>query len=280
MLKSFISSCPVLWGALLLMHLVTPQISWARTQFTRSDFNPAVMKIKEDDYLGRTAPDIKILDDTGRALTLGSLTNRPLILLLIYYNCPNICPLLGEGLADALNNIGDLRAGADYNVLVLSFNKDDTPEKAREFKKRLQRQAKQEGIERWVFATAAEADIKSLTEAVGYRFFYSSEDKMFVHPSVYVFLSPDRKITRYIFGIKPDPFSIRLAILESVKGIIGKVPISTIATLACYRYDPESRGYVLNLPFLFASVGVVMAIMTAILTIVVYRKRKCLKSDA
>ncbi len=261
-----------------LALFITPQ-SFARTQFTKSDFNPAVMKIKEDDYLGKTAPDIKMLDDTGRALTLGSLTSRPLILLLIYYNCPNICPLLGEGLANSLNYIGDLKLGTDYNVLVLSFDRGDTPEKAAEFHRKLQRQVGLQDIDRWVFATAAEDDIKTLTEAVGYRFFYSSEDNMFVHPSVYIFLSPGRKITRYIFGIKPDPFSIRLAILESVRGVIGKVPISSLATLACYRYDAESRGYVLNLPFLFASVGVVMAVMTAILTIVVYRKRKCLKTD-
>ncbi|GAB4406924.1 MAG: SCO family protein [Thermodesulfovibrionales bacterium] len=262
-----------------MILLIIPQIAQARTQFTKSDFNPMVMRIKEDDYLGKIAPDIKMVDETGRTLSLSSFSKTPLILLLIYYDCPNICPLLGEGLADALNNIGDLRIGSDYNVLVLSFNKGDTPEKAVEFHRKLQRQVRLQDIDRWVFATAKEDDIKTITEAVGYRFFYSSEDNMFVHPSVYIFLSPGRKITRYIFGIKPDPFSIRLAVLESFKGVIGKVPISSLATLACYKYDAESRGYVLNLPFLFASVGVVMAVMTAVLTFVVYRKRKGLKTD-
>jgi protein SCO1/2 len=184
--------------------------------------------------------------------------------------------LLGEGLADALDNIKDLKSGGDYNVLVLSFDKNDIPEKAREYRKKLQRQLKFAGINEWVFATAKEEDIKSITESAGYRF-YSAEDKTFVHPSVFIFLSPERKITRYIFGVKPDPFTVRLAILESVTGRIGKVPVSSLITLACYKYDSETHGYILNLQVLFASVGVVLAVMTGILSVIVYRKKKSLR---
>jgi len=265
-------------ATLFMILLGIPNLSEAKTPLlSKSDFDPKILKIKEDDYLGKTAPDIKFLDETGRTLSLSSFS-KPLILLLIYYDCPVMCPLLGEGLTDALNNMGDLKVGEDYSVVVLSFNKDDTLEKAREFHKKLLTRIKSPSIDNWIFAIAKEEEIKSITEALGYRFFYSAEDKMFVHPSVYVFLSPERKITRYIFGIKPDSFNIRLAILESVKGRIGKVPISSLVTLACYKYDPDSRGYLINLPVLFGSVGVVMAVMTGILSFIVYRKRKSFRT--
>ncbi len=262
---------------LFVVLVITAQIAEA-IPFGGSDFNPSVMKINEDDYLGKTVPDIKMIDESDNRLSLSSFSKRPLILLLIYYDCPNICPLLAEDLASAINNIADLKVGSDYNVLVLSFNKNDTPEKAREFHKRLQMSIKSPNVAKWIFATTNEEDIKSLTKAVGYRFFYSTEDRMFIHPVVYIFLSPEREITRYIFGLRPDPFSIRLAILESAKGRIGKVPIASWITLACYKYDSKSHGYILNLPFLFASVGVVMAVMIGILSCVVYRKKKSLKN--
>lgn len=266
-------------ATLYMILLGIPNLSEAKTPLlSKSDFDPMILKIKDDDYLGKTAPDIKFLDETGKTLSLSSFS-KPLILLLIYYDCPVMCPLLGEGLTDALNNIGDLKAGSDYSVVVLSFNKDDTLEKVREFHKKLLTRIKSPSIDNWVFAITKEEEINRITEALGYRFFYSTEDKMFVHPSVYVFLSPERKITRYIFGIKPDSFNIRLAILESIKGRIGKVPISSLVTLACYKYDADSRGYLINLPVLFASVGVVMAVMTGILSFIVYRKRKSFKTN-
>ncbi len=261
-----------------LATLIVPDTSSAKIRFETSDFDPATLRIKEDDYLGRVVPDLKMADESGRMLSLSSFSGKPLILLLIYYDCPNICPLLGEGLSDGLSNVKDLTLGNDYNVLVLSFNKDDTPEMAGEFRRKLQSKIKGQDISGWVFASAKEESIASLTKSVGYRFFYSAQDRMFVHPNVYVFLSPERKITRYIFGVKPDPFNIRLAILESVKGLVGKVPISSIFTLACYKYDLETRGYVINLPVLFASVGAVMVLMTGILSYVVYRKKRSLKT--
>jgi protein SCO1/2 len=267
----------VLITLFLLAGLTVAEISHAKIRFETSDFNPAMLKIKEDDYLGKIAPDIRITDESGTTRSLSSFSGKPLILLLIYYDCPNTCPLLGEGLSDGLNNVKDLTLGRDYNVLVLSFNKDDIPEMAKEFHRKLQSRIKGQDISGWAFATANEEGAEALTKSVGYRFFYSAEDKMFVHPNVFIFLSPERKITRYIFGVKPDAFNVRMAVLESFKGLVGKVPVSSIFTLACYKYDLETRGYVINLPVLFASVGAVMALMTGILSYVVYRKKRSMK---
>lgn len=247
-----------------------------KTNFAESSFDPMSMKINEDNYLGKEVPDIKIIDENGKEVSLRELTQKPLILLLIYYGCPNICPLLGEGLASALNGIGELKPGVDYNVLVLSFNKDDTSDDAYDYHSELKERTRYDGIARWVFATAGEENIRAITEAVGYRFF-KNEDNMFVHPTVYIFLSPEMKITRYIFGTMPDSFSVRLALLESIKGITGKVPFSSRITLACYKYDPKTRSYMLNLPFLFGSMGFLMALMTGMVSLIVYRKRKAMK---
>lgn len=263
--------------ACLTLSLFMASVAEARAQYSQSDFDPQILKINEDDYLGKTAPDIKMLDEAGKPLSLSTFSGKPLVLLMLYYDCPNICPLLGEELAGTLSKIGDIKTASDYNVLVLSFDKDDTPEEARAFHQKVREKAETAEVDSWFFATANEADIKTLAEAVGYRFFYSAEDGMFVHPNVSIFLSPDSKITRYLFGIKPDAFNARMALLESAEGKIGKVSLSSLITLACYKYDHESKDYVLNIPILFASVGPVFLGMTGILSLIVYRKKKKLQ---
>ena len=269
MVRIILLSVVLLAGALV-------ETAGAKVRFSDDEaFDPAVFRINEDSFLGKVVPDITVTDETSRELRLGELAKKPLILLLIYFDCPVMCPLLGEELAKGLKGVEDLAAGKDYRVLVLSFNKKDTAEGAKRFRTKLE--TKYPGRPEWVFATAQEKDIQALTASMGYRFFEGSGG-LFTHPNVYIFLSPELKITRYLFGIKADPFSLRLALLEAGRGQTGKFPLSTLITLACYRYDGASREYVLSLPMLFGSGGVVMVFMTGMLALIVARKKKTLQT--
>ncbi len=244
----------------------------------KTDFDPSILKIKEDDYLGKIASDIEMKDESGKSLRLSDYTDKtdtPVILSLVYYSCPGVCKALNEGLAEALNSIGGVTLGKDYNVITLSFDENDKPEDAVQFHERLKKSATMpKNAKNWIFATATKEEIKKFTGATGYRFFYSVEDKSFVHPTAYIFLSPQRKITRYIFGLYPRAFDIKLAILESAKGKTGKVPVLTSAVLACFKYDPALGGYKLNLPFIFGMVGLSLGIFTSVIVFLFYRKMK------
>jgi len=240
----------------------------------KSKFDPSILKINEDDYLGNTVPDIEMTDINGNPFRLSKYADRPVVLSIIYYSCPHTCKILNDGLADALKNTG-LSLGDDYNVITVSFDDKDTSEDAMKFRDKLKiRTVMPEGMDKWIFATAAKDEIKRLTEAVGYRFFYTAEDKMFVHPNVYVFLSPERKITRYIFGLFPVTSDIRLSILESAQGKTGKTPLLNTAILACFKYDPSIGGYKLNIPFIFGMFGLTFGVMTGVVVFVYSRKMK------
>ncbi len=239
-----------------------------------SDFNPEILKIEEEKHLGRSIEDITFTEKSGKEFSISQFKGKVLILTLVYYDCPHVCPLLVEGLFDALNEIKDLKNGKDYHVLVLSFNSKDMPSKASEFYSKVVNKKKSEILSQWTFATATDENINKLVQSTGYRFFYSIQDGMFVHPSVYIFISPEGKITRYLYGSKPDPFSLRLALLESMKGISGSVSIASMVTLACYKYDSGSRTYVINIPFLFITAGILMGALTGLLSIVIYIKKR------
>ncbi len=239
-----------------------------------SDFNPAILKIEEEKHLGRSVAEITFTDKSRKEFSISQFKGKVLILTLVYYDCPHICPLLVEGLFDALNEIRDLKNGKDYHVLILSFNSKDTPSKALEFYERVFNKKRSEVFNQWKFATTTDENINKLVESTGYRFFYSIQDGMFVHPSVYIFISPEGRITRYLYGSKPDPFNVRLAILESMKGISGSVSIASMITFACYKYDPGSRTYVINIPLLFIAAGIFMGVITGLLSIVIYVKKR------
>ncbi|RMD57632.1 MAG: SCO family protein, partial [Nitrospirae bacterium] len=182
---------------------------------SESSFDASILTIDEEKFLGKSVPmDVTFTDENGVTMKLGDLFNKgkPLVLNLIYYNCPASCKPLAEGLASALAKI-NMEIGRDYNVLTLSINEKEGAEDAKKFHQALIDKIKKmpKGSEHWIFATTTKENIKKLTGAVGYRFFFSEQDKAFVHPNVYIFLSPEGKITRYIFGLYPLDFDIKLA---------------------------------------------------------------------
>ncbi|MBF0516612.1 MAG: SCO family protein [Nitrospirae bacterium] len=241
-----------------------------------TQFDPSVMKIKEDDYLGKKAPDIGMKDEKGNAITLSSFAGKPYILSIIYYKCGQSCPVLNEGLAAALKDT-NLRLGEDYNAITLSFDGSDTPAEAIKFRKDLQIKMKTnlpESFDKWVFAVTTDAEAKKFTEAIGYRYFYSQLDKVFVHPNVYIFMSPDGRVMRYLFGLYPLAMDVRLAILEAADGKVGKFPIVGKIALACYAYDTKIGGYKVNVFFVIETLGFVFALFTAVIVFFYARNQK------
>ena len=263
----------ILFGINLLMLPLICEGQYPKD--TKSGFDPSIMKINEDDYLGLFIPkDIEVIDDQGNPLKISTFLGKPLVLSFVYYTCPASCRPLTEGLASALEKI-NLRLGKDYNVLTFSFDETDTPAKGVQFRKSVgEKVTMPQGADKWVFATGSPETIKKLTKSVGFRYFYSKQDKIFVHPNVYVFITPEGKISRYIFGLYPLDFDVKMAILEASRGRTGKSKIINIATIACYRYDPKVGGYTLDLPFIFGMVGVALGVMTGVVVFLYSRKLK------
>ncbi|MBF0565233.1 MAG: SCO family protein [Nitrospirae bacterium] len=234
------------------------------------------MKINEDDYLGKQAPDIVIVDDHGKSRKLSDYGNKPIIFSIIYYNCGESCPVLNEGLSEGLSGVS-LNLGTDYNVITLSFDGKETTADAAGFRKRLEVKMKDQlpaHFDKWVFATTTDEDAKKLTGAIGYRYFYSRQDKVFVHPNVYIFLSPGLKVSRYIWGLYPISMDLKLAITEAAKGKIGKFPILSTVALACYKYDASIGGYRLNLTVVFGLMGMSFGLITGLIVFLYAMKLK------
>ncbi|GAB6065247.1 SCO family protein [Aquifex pyrophilus] len=212
-------------------------------------FNPEILKIDEKKYLGNFVPDVNVILENGKNTNLYSLIKgKPTILLLSYYTCGGTCPVRVDNLNKLIKETG--LKDRDFIVLNLSFDEKDNLETLKKFKEIHGPFTKQ-----WVFGLIKKEEIRKLTDSVGFRFFFVERDKTFVHPNVYIFLSPEGRITRYLYGVKPSEMDIRIALAESTQNKISLNSVVDLALLVCFTYDPSRSRYVVNPTLLFGGIG-------------------------
>ncbi|MGD2035464.1 MAG: SCO family protein [Bacteroidales bacterium] len=195
---------------------------------------------KLDSYL---PDDILLVSELGDTLSTGELIHKPTVLNLVYYRCPGICSPLMDGLAEVIKK-SDMEIGKDYQILTVSFNPREgtalAMRKKTNYMNVLDLDFADEG---WTFYTSDSANIARLTESVGFRYKRTGND--FIHTGTLIFLSPDRKITRYLNGTRFLPFEFKMAVIETSKGRSG--PTLNKVLQYCYSYNPEGQQYVLNI---------------------------------
>lgn len=201
--------------------------------------------------LGERVPlDLPLTDSTGKTVTLGAYFNqdKPVVLALVYYNCPMICPLVLTRLQERLNAV-PYTVGDDFNVVVVSFDPTNTTAMAAEAKATYllgYNKPRTPSVEAgWTFHTATASDARVLAEAVGFRYRYIEESGQYAHPSVLTVLTSDGRVSRYVSGLEPEPNDLRLALLEASEGKIAQ-GLGDFFLHRCFIWDPKTGKYTLH----------------------------------
>jgi protein SCO1/2 len=186
--------------------------------------------------------DLSFKDELGRAVRLGDyFGKKPVILSLVYFNCPMLCGEVLSGLESSLRMM-KFDVGNEFDVITVSFDPKDTPEmaakKKAEFLKRYKRAGAEQG---WHFLVGQQDAIDALTKAAGFEYEYDEKTQQFAHASAIMIATPDGKIAQYYYGIEYPPKDLRLGLVEAGKGKIGNVVDALL--LYCYHYDPEKGKY-------------------------------------
>jgi len=215
----------------------------------------SIMRIDEPQFLGaRLDRAVALTDSEGQSFRVGQMFGKPLILLLSYYGCDGTCPTMNMELAKVLARVERFRLGADYRVLTVSFDQRDSSATAADFLR------KSGGIpegwrDGWRHAVLAGNDVAAFVGSVGFRFFWSDAAKAFLHPNVLVFVTPEGRVARYIYGTRMDARAIELALTEADwERIANSTAVFDIVTGACFSYNYEEGTYQLNYSLL-AGVG-------------------------
>lgn len=200
--------------------------------------------------------DLKFRNEKGETVALRSLFDgkRPVMLFLAYYGCPNLCGLFLNGATDALKQF-DWTAGNEFQIATVSIDPTEDAELAAAKKashiEELGRPKAAEGWHFWVNDVSKPAPVKGqidetlnvrkLATQVGFGYNYDQKQEQYAHSAAIVVLTPEGKISRYLYGIDFRPKDLRLALLEAGRGKIGTVMDQLL--MFCYNYDPTTRKY-------------------------------------
>lgn len=264
------------WLALLVLATLSPANTLAArpASLPESTIDPALLQIDELKHLGTPlAGELELIDQDGRAFTFGELRGEPVILILSYYGCDGTCSTFNRSLAHALEGVSRFRIGADYRVLTVSFDRHDTPNTARDFAAKA---GLPPGLQAgWRHAVLRhEADIARLTGSLGFNFFWSRADRIFLHPNAMVFLTPDGRVARYLYGHRANPRDIELALIEADwNRIANSANVIDMLAGVCFSYSYADGRYRFN-PSLLAGLGSMLLGLSLIaLGAFVYRKK-------
>lgn len=197
-----------------------------------------------DPKIGARAPvDAALTDEAGQPARLSDYLapGRPVILVMAYYECPMLCSLVMNGLATALRRV-DLEPGRDFEVVVVSIDPTDTPEKARAkeavFVERYGRPGAAAGAH---FLVGSEAEVRAVASGVGFEYEYDPIGKQYGHSAGAVLVTGEGTISHYFYGVDFPPRDLRLGLVESARGAIGTAADKLM--LLCFRYDPARGTY-------------------------------------
>jgi protein SCO1 len=220
-----------------------------------------------DQHLDKPLPlEETFTDSTGRPVRLGNIFGgKPVILVLAYFRCPNLCGIVLNGL---LHSVRELKAsaGSDFDVVAVSIDPSEPTSRAADKKAsyvlRYGRPGTSEG---WHFLTGGPAAIERLTNAIGFRYFYDEASDQFAHPSGIVVVTPQGRISQYLLGIEYPPQDLSHALEKASRGERGSLVHSLL--LLCFHYNPETGKYSLAITRALQVAGVltVVALISGIL---------------
>lgn len=240
---------------LLFVLLILPALARASTKV--DPFNPPKTLGQGAARPGNPAQDIDVVEHLGQKVALDDpftlsdgrtvklrdflVEGKPVVLSLVYYKCPMLCNLVLSGLTQVFRKSG-MDLGPDFSAVTLSIDPHETAKDA-ESKRRgyVQAYGKPVSNQDWPFLVGEQKSIGPVAQSLGFQYAYDSQTQQFAHAAVVFVLTPDGRISRYLYGMEFSPRDFRLALVEASGGKVGTSFDRVL--LSCYKYDPATRRY-------------------------------------
>lgn len=249
--KAQLGLCAIFTVTLCMLHVspASAQSESTAVQSSGAKVPDELKGIGVTEHLGEQVAiqDLKFQDELGKDVKLAQYFkgNRPVLLTLVYYECPNLCTFVLNALVDTMKGI-PFTPGKEFDIVTVSINPKEKPEIAAKKKEAyLESYGRKEAASGWHFLTGQEAQIQALAKQVGFGYRWDPNEQQYAHSAVLFLLSPDGKITRYLYGIAWQPRDLKFALMEASQGRVGSVVDRIL--LFCYQYNPMTRKYSLYL---------------------------------
>ncbi len=232
---------------------------------------PELRGVGVDEHLGQGVDlNLTFTAEDGYPVPLRSFfhQNRPVLLNLVYYSCPMLCTLVLNGQTAALKNV-PWTPGNEFEVVTISIDPTDTFDLAQR-KRASYLESYGRPAAGWHFLTDDHGNAKKLADQLGFRYRYDESQKQYAHPAVVMILTPEGKVSRYLYGINFSPRDLRLALTEASE---SKFSLSTDRILLyCFHYDPQTHGYVLFATNLMRAGGLLTVLILGFVLLRLWRR--------
>lgn len=224
-----------------------------------------------DQLLGAQIPmTTQFADSRGGMMTLNEISNgKPLVLAMGYYRCPNLCDAMLTSMAQAVAKTR-LQVGRDFAVVFIGIDPSEGTSEAQQARESLQHRVPAAAVEQWQLLVGDEAAIRSIANAVGYRYHYDPEIDQYIHPAGLVVADKEGVVSQYLFGVGPSDDSLRLALISASASRIGSLVDQLV--LLCSGYDPQTGRYSIMISKVLRLLGLVTTVF--LLALVLYLQRR------
>jgi protein SCO1/2 len=224
-----------------------------------------------DQKLNQSIPlNLTFRDENGQTVELAQFFGqKPVILTLVYYNCPMLCTQVLNGVESGLKEL-PTDIGKQFDVVTISIDPTESHVLAKVKQEMYVGMYGRPGAAQgWHFLTGDEPQIKQLADALGFRYAYDPDTKQFAHTSAIMLLTPEGKISRYFYGIQYPSRELRLGLVEASEGKIG-TPVDQVL-LFCYHYDPATGKYGLLISHVIQAGGALTVLILGIAMLILFR---------
>src|SRR6202047_396643 len=269
-MRSLTIASTLAWG---LLAAVPARAQLDDRPVQTAGIRPALLRdVGLDQKLGSSIPlEATFRDEHGHDVALRQFFGeKPVILTLVYYQCPMLCTEVLNGLLRSAKEL-PLEIGKDFTIVTVSIDPSERSVLA-EVKHELYTglYGRPGGPPGWHFLRGDEAQIKTLAQAVGFRYAYDSTSGQFAHPSGIMVLTPEGKLARYFYGIRYPSRDLRLGLVEASEGTIGS-PVDQIL-LYCYHYDPATGKYGLWISRWIKAAGALTVLSLGLVIAMLFRR--------
>lgn len=238
----------------------------------------ALRDIQIEQRLGEQVPlDLSFRDETGRAVRLGDyFGKRPVVVSLVYYNCPKLCNLVLNGLVGGLRTL-PFTVGKEFDVVTVSFDPREGASDAARKKEVVMHDYGRRGDAEafaagWHFLTGDKEQIDALANAVGFKYAFDTATNQYAHASGVMMATPQGKLSHYFYGIEYAPRDLKFGLVEASEGKIGSAVDKL--TLYCFHYDPTTGKYGPAIMNIMRVTGILTVLGLVALISVLHRRRR------
>jgi len=216
----------------------------------------------------RVPIDAPLTDSSGRPTNLRALAqNRPMLLVPVLHNCPNLCGVTLAGITDAVS-AQTLRPGQDFALVALSIDPREHPGDAAADLARLRERPSARDMAGISALVGPGSSIAAITRAIGYRYAWDDRIGQYAHVAAVAVLTPQGRLAGWLYGLNPRPAAVRQALIDARRGVAGSWTDRLL--LLCFHYDPETGRYT---PAIEKLIRVAAFVTVAGLALLIWRMR-------